>query len=407
MNDQEFTGERFVPGHGGVQMAYEHLHRYRFALRQACGKKVLDVASGSGYGSGLLAKVARQVWALDIDGPAVLQARRSIRDANVCFIHADSGRVPLRTGTMDLIVAFEIIEHVPDQEGMIRELARVLKPDGLALISTPNKAVYSDARKYVNPFHLREFYRDDFLDLLRSGFNSVRLLHQQVRAGSLISGDDGTARTGEILTGPLPGEERCETAPMYFLACCGCGTEGHPQADSVYLDPADSLFREWKRREIEAWTEIERLNMEIGRLGQWGRDLDIQLAQRDEMLRSLQDRSVSELKSRDETIRGLQTHLESEVSGRDQNIRSLQDRLAREIGARDDEIRKLQGEFEERTKWAFSLEQGVLERDQRLRDTNAALDSAEASLKQTSEHLARIRHALPYRVLCRLGILPK
>ncbi len=407
MTDQEFTGERFVPGQGGVQLAYEHLHRYLFSLRLACGRRVLDVASGSGYGAGILAKVARHVWAVDIDGPTVALARRTVRDENVCFINADGGRLPLRDGTVDMIVAFEVIEHVLDQQGMIRELARVLVPGGLALISTPNKAVYSDARKYVNPFHLREFYRDEFVDLLHAGFAFVRLLHQQVRAGSLISSDGASARTGEILTGPLPGREGSETAPMYFVACCGNRAEERPPEDSAYFDPADSMFREWKLREIEAATEIERLNQEVARLGRWGQDLDGQLSQKSAELTNLQERAGFEVKSRDETIRRLQAELDMEVTRRDQIIGDLQRRLAREVTQREEQVRKLQEEFEERTKWALSLQDDVRTRDERLLRTNAALDAAEKSLKEVSERFARLRRAFLCRVLCRLGMLPK
>jgi len=421
MNQPKFTGERFIPGQGGTQMAYEHLHRYLFALRSAVRKSVLDVASGSGYGTGLLAKVARSVWAVDIDAAAVAQARRTVRDGNISFISADGRHLPLRTGTMDLVVAFEVIEHVRDQKGMVRELARVIKAGGLVLISTPNKAVYSDARKYVNPFHLREFYRDEFLDLLRSEFPFVRLMHQQVRAGSIISGGSPSARSGEILTCPIPGEEQAESTSMYFLACCSTSEEGLPSQDSVYFDPADSLFREWRRREIDAGTEIDRLNREIDRLGRWGQELDGQLTQRDEALRKLQELMTSELDSRDETIRRLQEELERELAQRDQFIRDLQERLEREISQRDGEIRRLQEEFEprdreirrlqeefeQRTKWALELKKDVESRDDLLRRTTEALDARDASLKAVYEHLALIRHAFLYRVLCRLNLLPK
>ncbi len=403
MSVQEFTGERFIPGQGSVQLAYEHLHRYFFALRWAAGKRVLDVASGSGYGAALLANAARQVWAIDIDGPTVAHARRAFGSANLCFINADGGCLPFPTGAMDLIVAFEVIEHVLDQGGMIGELARVLKPGGLALISTPDKATYSDARQYVNPFHLREFYREDFLELLHSKFASVRLLQQQVRAGSLITGGQSSAAAGEILVGPMPGEEPHVTSPMYFLACCGSGDSDSWPAESAYLDSADSLVREWNRSLMDAGSEIERLNEEIRQLGRWGRNLESQLSVKDETLKEVLaeiDKRDRTIKDRDEMIRSLQAELGQEVEARDQIIRDLQDKVRCEISQRDHTIRGLQEEFEGRTKWALSLQEDVRARDERL-------DATDASLKSVSAHLAHIRHAFLYRVLCRLGILPK
>ncbi len=378
MSEQKFTGERFIPGHGGVQLAYEHVHRYLFALSLAAGKQVLDVASGSGYGSGLLAKVAERVWAIDVDGPAVRSARDSVRDANVSFVNADGSRLPFPAGVMDLVLAFEVIEHVPDQQEMVREIARVLRPGGTALISTPDKAEYSDARNYVNPFHLRELYREEFLELLRPAFASVRLLQQQVRAGSLISDDGNSAHTGTILSEPLPGEEHAGKRPMYLLACCSCRPMDGPP-NSAYFDLADSLFR-------ESTAEFERLNQEIRRLGEWAQELDELVTDKDQSIRKLQENMTLELNSRDETVRGLQAELRSEVGRRDRLIKDLQEKLNAEVSQRDEEIRRLSEDFEERTKWALSLEENVRSRE---------------------ENLQRIREALLYRLFRRLRLLPE
>jgi O-antigen biosynthesis protein len=407
MKSQEFTGERFIPGQGSVELAYEHLHRYQFALRWASGRRVLDVASGSGYGAALLAAVSHHVWALDIDGPAVAHARNEFAAANLCFIHADAGCLPFPAASMDLIVAFEVIEHLPDQERLVRELARVLKPGGVVLISTPDKAVYSDARQYVNPFHIREFYRDEFLALLRRQFRFVELMQQRVRAGSLITGDEAYKRGSEIHVRPMPDAWRAETAPMYFLAVCSDQLPAETGPNSAYLDLSDAWFGEYA-------AEIERLNEEIRELGRWGRDLEGQIAQKDETLKRVleeveaRDRDIDRLQAlmneevsvRDQTIRRLQTEIETEVGRRDQAIAGLQSEIAAEVGSRDRTIQSLQEEFETRTKWALSLLEDVRVRDERLVQTNTALSAA-------AEHLARIRHAFLYRILCRLGILPK
>ena len=93
-------------------------------------------------------------------------------------------------------------------------------------------------------------------------------------------------------------------------------------------------------------------------------------------------------------------NLQSEVELRDETIRRLQEEMTKEIANRDDSLRRLQAEFEERTQWAKQLGEEVKDRDARLYHTQGELDKA-------AEHLARIRHAFLYRVLCRLGILPK
>jgi len=90
--------------------------------------------------------------------------------------------LPLPSGSFDLIVSFETIEHLDasDQRDMLAEFARVLAPNGALIISSPNKRLYSDARNYVNPFHLRELYRDDLSRLLDPRFPAQRWYHQRL-----------------------------------------------------------------------------------------------------------------------------------------------------------------------------------------------------------------------------------
>ena len=150
-----FTGEPYIPGEGGCQIAYEHLHRYFFALRWVGNGEVLDLACGDGYGAALLARRARHVWALDIDGDTIASASKNWRSHNLSFMQGDATRLPFRNGSIDLVVAMETPEHIKDQTRLLQEMARVCSVNGMVLISTPNKAEYSDARKYTNPFHIR------------------------------------------------------------------------------------------------------------------------------------------------------------------------------------------------------------------------------------------------------------
>ena len=346
MTTREFTGERFIPGQGGAMIAYEHLHRYAFAARWAPGKRILDVATGSGWGAALLAGRAAAVWAIDIDIASLRCAAGQYGGANILFIQADGAGLPFPDRSMDLVVAFEVLEHVKEQENLVQELARVTSPDGLVLISTPDKATYSDARGYCNPFHVSEFYRGDFLRLLNANFRSVRLLRQQVRAGSLIEPDEGRAHQVEILTAPPPEPAGPSVEPMYLLALCSREDMDYPLIDaSAYLDPTDRLLEEWRR--------------EVDKLGAWGRSL------------------------------------EGEVSRRDGTIAELQ----REFEERSRWAVSLQQEVEERNRWAFSLEREVADRDATIRRVSGALDEA-------AQHLKRIRHAFLYRVLRRLRLLP-
>ncbi len=375
---RDFTGERFIPGTGGCQMAYEHLHRYLLALPLAAGKTVLDVASGQGYGAALLARAARSVLAVELHGEALRQARETYAGENLLFLQGDALRLPLADASVDLVVAMEALEHLEDAEKLTAEIARVMRPDGLALISTPNKAEYSDARGYANPFHVKEFYREEFLALLRRHFSQVELGHQRIRAGSLICWEGGGARPQEIITRPVPERERVPAEAMYFVALC----RRDPRAamvlrESAYLDPTDGLFAEWDAARDEAQAEIRRLNSEIQALGEWGRGLE----------------------ARVEKLHQTLARTEDEVHERDETIRDLQEELKTEIGKRDHLLTKLQSEFEERTQWAQDLERTVAARD-------AEIERVNSELERVALRLARIRHAFLYRILCRLGLLP-
>jgi O-antigen biosynthesis protein len=373
MNSLEFTGERFIPGQGGAQISYEHLHRYLYAAHWAKGKTVLDVASGAGYGAVLLAAGARAVWAVELDGAAVRHARAQCPVRNVSFIQGDARQLPLADGCAGIVVAMEILEHVEEQEQLVRELARVAAADGVVFISTPNKAAYSDARHYANPYHVREFYRDEFLDLLARNFQVVSLLTQQVRSGSLICPDSKAGRM-EIVTEPRPDMELAASEPMYFLALCGHAELQEIPSLSAYLDPSDLLFSEWER-------ETKRLNQEIEQLGCWGAELRKRVQERDASIE----------------------HYQTEVVLRDRSIAQIRE----EVASRDQAIVQLQQDFEGRTRWVTELQGEIVRRDGQLLDLNRIADERDREIHRLATELGNIRRTILYRFLARLRLLPR
>src|SRR5881398_248479 len=106
-SDITFTGERFVPGCAG-EIAYEHWHRYAFARRFTAGKRVLDAASGEGYGTALLARSADTACGLDIDYPTVAHATAAYRSIDrACFVTGSCGELPFADSSFDVVVSFE------------------------------------------------------------------------------------------------------------------------------------------------------------------------------------------------------------------------------------------------------------------------------------------------------------
>lgn len=184
------TGERLV-FENLSEITIEHLHRYAFAQDFIIGKTVLDVACGEGYGSNFLANYAQRVIGCDIDQKTINWASSKYSESNLEFICAPIERLPLDDSSVDVVVSYETIEHVLDPENMMKELKRVLKDDGILLISTPDKKHYSDDRNYKNPFHVKEFYLEEFKSFMQGFFsNNCYYLQKTVNYTSIISFDN-------------------------------------------------------------------------------------------------------------------------------------------------------------------------------------------------------------------------
>jgi len=171
MDKLEWTGERYVPWADKYMVAYEHLHRYGFAKDFVKDKKVLDLASGEGYGSFILSETAESVIGIDIDDLCIRHASSKYLKDNLKFIKGSVTQIPIEENhTFDVIVCFEILEHIEGHEELMQEVKRLIKSDGVFIVSTPNKYIYSDQRNYHNPFHVKELYLEDFRKYLSDNF---------------------------------------------------------------------------------------------------------------------------------------------------------------------------------------------------------------------------------------------
>jgi 2-polyprenyl-3-methyl-5-hydroxy-6-metoxy-1,4-benzoquinol methylase len=213
-----WTGERYVPGVNG-NIALEHLHRYIMARELAYGKTVLDIACGEGYGSAYIAEVAGHVIGVDISPEAIQHAIQKYRRRNLEFRIGSCAQIPLAEHSIDIVVSFETIEHHDQHNEMMSEIKRVLRPDGVIIISSPEKHAYSIVSNYQNPFHVKELYRDEFEILMMRYFRHVAMYGQRVIYGSAIfrensGGPIGTYETIEGAPVSIPGMHR----PIYIIA---------------------------------------------------------------------------------------------------------------------------------------------------------------------------------------------
>lgn len=257
MDKLEWTGERYVPWADDFNTAYEHLHRYQFAKEFVDGKIVLDLASGEGYGSFLLSASAASVTGIDIDALSVRHASAKYQRDNLTFLQGSITAVPIEGEQLfDIIVCFEAIEHVEDHEALLREVKRLLKSDGVFIVSSPNKRIYSDLPNYVNPYHVKELYFEEFKDLLLANFGTSYIYGQKVYpASSLFPLFEGAELSREYIIEMgenkefvfLPPDQR---VARYFIALA---TDAALPAEklvghSALLDQSESLIRQCNGR---------------------------------------------------------------------------------------------------------------------------------------------------------------
>jgi ubiquinone/menaquinone biosynthesis C-methylase UbiE len=230
-------GERYLPGMGG-RIAAEHLARYSFAEQFIVDKNVLDVASGEGYGTAIMAARARSTTGVDLAEAAVRFAQKQYSKVkNTKFQVGDVTALPFAAGSFDVVTCYETIEHVDEPSKALAEVKRVLNDRGTLIVSTPNKETYSVRFAYNNPFHKKELAFDEFGAALQSLFKYVEFFGQFSSAasciihvqenGRLFIPNQELAVTHANVPKWTSGASKGSADPLYFVAVCS----DHPLLD--------------------------------------------------------------------------------------------------------------------------------------------------------------------------------
>jgi len=283
-SDLPFTGERYVPGALDPDLEYTHEHRYRSILDLVRGKSVVDFGSGAGYGSALLASTAESVVGFDVSEDAIKHATATWSKGNLTFTSSLKEITSLEN-RVDVVVSFEMIEHVEDGSKAIFLMKSLLRSNGMLILSTPNKSVYQDQLQRNNPFHLHEYYFEELADLLKSSFTFVDVYGQHFLATSIIFPFKRTEQVAQVCT---LGHDN-PTDPIGFFAVCSDEIIDFTPTGALLPDafqksndllgglPAsrlqdllDAMDEERRTAQEHIWAQdaiIERLNQQLRSIG--------------------------------------------------------------------------------------------------------------------------------------------
>jgi 2-polyprenyl-3-methyl-5-hydroxy-6-metoxy-1,4-benzoquinol methylase len=288
------TGERLIPGaHPDSIVEALHLCRYQLAAGLAAGRTILDAGCGTGYGAAMLARAgAERVIAIDIDPEALAWGRRTYGGL-LAFEEADLHALPHPARTFDVVVCFEVLEEVIDAQRVLSEMRRVLRDDGVLVVSSPNRgrSIPADRDEAAPPAGGRSSHE---LELeLGAHFAHVRVLRQSMHLAAVIAADEVVSAEGpEVaaqaelrrLTPGVPGEEidavvLASERPLPEVAPAAMLTEG--QSMAAWMRSAVS----WREAALTAESEMRRAEIEAQHA----------LSERD---RALEEREMMRLRQR-------------------------------------------------------------------------------------------------------------
>jgi len=391
----EFTGERVIPGLVDPDLFNEHLARYRFAARFADGAAVLDAGCGSGYGTAELARAA-SVAAIDISREAVAYARENFGRPEVRFVQSACEALPFADGAFDLVTAFEVIEHLERWRDFLADVRRLLRPAGILLVSTPNKAYYQEVRAQAgpNPFHCHEFEYEEFREALGRMFPHLQMWSQN-HADAIVFAPLTPASSAIEAHG-----DSDPSGAHFFVAACS-QSPLPPAGLFAWLPSTSNVLREREHHIAKLEGELVRKDAWLNELKSahaalheshkttlqdlrdrtfWAQELDTRAGELSKRIRDLQEESEERLR----WVQGIQADVERAHA----EIERLRVREA-----------ELQATVVERTEWA-------LNRESDLADLRKELDGRVEELRLARDQLAMVAQSKWIRLGRSLNIGP-
>ena len=404
----EFTGERVVPGEVNPDLWNEHLARYAFASRFAQGRRVVEVGCGAGYGAAQLAATAANVMAIDLSADAVSYAKAHYSAPNLQFLQGSCAAIPVATASAGMVISFELIEHVPDWQEFLAEARRIVAPQGLFIVSTPNKFYYGESRgpSGPNPFHVHEFEFDEFRQELERHFPNCTFFLQN-HADAIVFQPLEAGAGGQVR---IEHGEAAAAESHFFLAVCALAA-GPPPSTFVYVPRSANVLRE---RELH----IHRLEEELAIKDHWleeAKQEHQKLLSVHQSLVELFRAQTIELEERNRWAEDL----DSKLKQAGERVVGLQEELARQqaaaleiAAAYEAKIKQLEDDSARTARWAVEtetrltgelsamqvvLEEKCQELDAKCQELAACVDllhAAEATIEERTDWALRVQSEL-------------
>ena len=362
----EFSGERYLPEMNiDSEISIFHRQRYESILSICAGKNVVDAACGEGYGSSFIAEKAACVIGIDISHEAIENAKGKYQKENLHYYEASVERIPVEDNWADVFVSYETIEHVTEdiQRKFLKEIRRILKKDGILIMSSPDKRNYSDIPQFHNEFHVHELYFEEFDALLKRYFPNRKYYYQGMFCNSYIFGKEQgiSGREKKLIL-----RESDQTRSEYLIAVCG-KRKGEADISSVIYD-ASNMYYLLK-------DEVLQLKERLGEPGK--------IIEQKENYIGEQREKILEVEKELQEANGVIEQKENYIGEQREKILEV-----------EKELREANGVIEQKENYIGEQREKILEVEKELSEANGVIGEKENYIEEQREKISQIEKQL-------------
>ncbi len=390
----EFSGERYLPEMNiDSEISIFHRQRYESILSICAGKNVVDAACGEGYGSSFIAEKAACVIGIDISHEAIENAKGKYQKENLHYYEASVERIPVEDNWADVFVSYETIEHVTEdiQRKFLKEIRRILKKDGILIMSSPDKRNYSDIPQFHNEFHVHELYFEEFDALLKRYFPNRKYYYQGMFCNSYIFGKEQgiSGREKKLIL-----RESDQTRSEYLIAVCG-KRKGEADISSVIYD-ASNMYYLLK-------DEVLQLKERLGEPGKIIEQKENYIGEQREKILEMEKelREANGVIEQKENYIGEQREKILEVEKELQEVNGVIEQKENYIGEQrekilevEKELQEVNGVIEQKENYIGEQREKILEVEKELREANGVIEQKENYIGEQREKILEVEKEL-------------